>query len=120
MLIKFLTPDFVFEDDRGGLVQLVHSGYKQVNVIHSKAGAIRGNHYHKCNKEAFYVIKGTFLLKLSTLQGDISESYSMKEGTFFEIPENITHSFEFMEDTLLVSMYQNGVVNSDGTKDIYS
>ena len=55
MLIQFLKPDFEHTDERGKLVQLVHDGWKQVNVIESKAGQIRGNHYHKVNREAFYV-----------------------------------------------------------------
>jgi dTDP-4-dehydrorhamnose 3,5-epimerase-like enzyme len=39
-----MKTDFEFEDDRGSLSQLVNEGWKQVNYITSKAGAIRGNH----------------------------------------------------------------------------
>lgn len=120
MLIKFLDPDFVFEDQRGSLVQLVHGGYKQVNVIRSNSGGIRGGHYHKFNREAFYVISGSFKLELSSLDGSVKECHDIDSGVFFEIPENIVHSFQFTQDTLLVSMYHQGVVNSDGTKDIFT
>ena len=36
MLINILKPDFTFNDDRGTLVQLVHEGYNQMNVVTSK------------------------------------------------------------------------------------
>ena len=42
MLIKMLEPDFVFENEAGSLKQLVHDGWKQVNVITSVGGAVRG------------------------------------------------------------------------------
>lgn len=36
MLIKFLEPNFIFEDERGLLIQLVRDGFKQVNYITAK------------------------------------------------------------------------------------
>ena len=50
MLIEILKPDFVFEDERGKLTQLVHDGYRQMNIIFSKKDVLRGNHYHKENR----------------------------------------------------------------------
>jgi dTDP-4-dehydrorhamnose 3,5-epimerase-like enzyme len=47
-MIKILKPDFVFEDERGSLVQLVRDGYKQINVVTSKAGVERGRHQCAC------------------------------------------------------------------------
>lgn len=37
-LYELLTPDFTFQDERGELAQLVHTGYEQVNVLVSRAG----------------------------------------------------------------------------------
>lgn len=61
-LIEFLEPDFKFETDNGLLVQLVHEDWKQVNAIFLKGNGVRGGHYHKFNKEAFYVLSGAFKL----------------------------------------------------------
>ena len=41
-MYKTLKPDFTFTDERGTLVQLVHSGYTQVNVITTEKGVVRG------------------------------------------------------------------------------
>lgn len=113
-MLQRIETDFSYEDERGTIVQLVHDGYAQVNVITSKKGVFRGGHYHKENKEAFYVISG----KLEVTVNEEKQVFS--SGEFFGIEANDIHSFEFLEDTVLVSMYSKGVEHSDGTKDIYT
>ena len=34
-MLKIIKSDFEFVDERGKLVQLIHDGYKQINVITS-------------------------------------------------------------------------------------
>lgn len=119
MLINFIKPDFEFKDDRGCLIQLCHDGWKQVNFIQSEGGVLRGNHYHKNNIEAFYVISGSFKLTLQNISGGDKEFYEIRSGEFFTIGPDILHSFEFIEPTLLVSMYDKGVEEGE-TKDIYN
>lgn len=119
MLVEFIKPDFEFEDARGSLKQLVHNGWQQVNYITSVAGAFRGNHYHKENAEAFFVINGRFHLIAETLDKAQIEEYEMKTGDFFVIKPNINHSFDFVENTSLISLYSLGVEKPDGTKDIF-
>jgi dTDP-4-dehydrorhamnose 3,5-epimerase-like enzyme len=118
MLIEFENPDFVFENEAGSLIQLVHDGWKQVNVISSIAGAVRGNHYHKYNNEGFYIIKGSF--KLKVWKGDKKEEYLIKAKDMFRIPPYVFHTFEYIEDTILVSMYSKGVEISETEKDIWT
>ena len=116
-LIQFIEPDFTFENENGLLIQLIHKGWNQVNVIFSKCNGIRGGHYHKFNKEAFYVISGSFIL--TVWKSDIKEVYKIKTGDMFLINEFVFHSFEYTEDTWLVSMYSSGVELNEG-KDIWS
>ncbi len=118
MLIQIIEPDFINEDERGKLTQLVHDGYKQYNIIFSKKDVLRGNHYHKENNECFYVITGEFSLTVS--KGDITENYTFHSGDMFTIPPYVIHSFYYTKDTWLASMYDLGVEHKDGTKDIYS
>ncbi len=117
-MIEILTPDFIFEDERGTLVQLVHEGYNQINVVTSKAGIERGNHFHKFNREGFYVVEGSFVLTVS-LDGK-EESYEFKKGDMFVIKPNVMHRFNYREDTTLVAFYDKGVELSNGKKDIIS
>ncbi len=118
MLINFIKPDFVHSDERGTLIQLVREGYKQVNVITCAKDTLRGGHYHKHNTEAFYVVSGSFKLVLE-LDG-IIEEYNIGKNTFFSVAPYVKHSFIYSEETLLVSMYSNGVEMSDGAKDIWT
>lgn len=113
-MLKIIKTDFHFEDERGTIDQLVHEGYQQVNVITSKKGVIRGNHYHKLNDEAFYVVSGVLEV---TVNG---EMHIFRAGDFFGIEPGDMHSFLYLEDTTLVSMYSNGVELPDGTKDMYA
>ena len=117
MLVKIIEPDFIFENEAGSLKQLVHDGWKQVNIITSVEGAIRGGHYHKYNDEGFYIISGAFSLKV--WKNNLHEVYSFKAGDMFLIPSNVFHTFIYSEDTILVSMYSNGVEISEGEKDIW-
>lgn len=113
-MLKVLSTNFSFSDERGTITQLIHDGYKQINVITSKAGVFRGGHYHKENEEAFYIISGSVEV---TVNAQVLTFYA---GDFFGIEAHDMHSFRFLEDTILVSMYSNGVEYEDGTKDIYT
>lgn len=111
-MIEFLKPEFEHIDDRGGLTQLVSSGWNQVNYIFSAAGTNRGGHFHKNNKELFYVISGSFNLKLES--NSKNETFEIKANDMFVIHPNVSHSFEFTSDTMLISMYDKGVEGSNG------
>lgn len=106
-------PDFQFRDERGELVQLVHDGFRQINVITSKKGVVRGGHFHKRNREAFYIVSGKLELAVD------GETSLFETGDFFQIEPYDSHSFYFLEDTVLVSMYSDGVEEKNGNKDIY-
>ena len=118
MLVKIMKPDFEFENENGSLVQLVREGWKQVNVLYSKKDSERGGHYHKISNEAFYIIEGKIRLILEK-DNEIEESI-FEKGDMFMITPFIKHRFNFLEDTLMVSMYDKGVELEDGGKDIYA
>ncbi len=115
-MIKFLKPDFEFSDDRGELKQLVHEGYNQINIVRSKAGAVRGGHCHRFNREAFYIIEGN--IELTLRKDGAEENYSIKAGDMFVIDELVFHDFRFLSDTILVGMYNRGIELENGEKDI--
>ena len=113
-----LQPDFEFSNRNGSIIQLVNKGWNQVNVLESKKGSKRGGHYHKENKELFYIISGQANLILDN--GAVEEIMHLKKGDMFLVSPYQMHTFEFLEDTFMVSLYDIGVEYEDGTKDIYS
>jgi len=117
-MIQILKPDFEFSDDCGKLTQLVKEGFKQVNVIESNAGVKRGGHYHKLNREAFFIIDGD--IELVVKKDNQEEKYRFKKGDMFLVNEFVYHDFYFLRKTILVSMYDNGVKLEFGGKDIYT
>lgn len=110
--------DFQHVDSRGSLTQLIHDGFKQINVLDSKKGVKRGSHFHKRSVEAFYVVSGS--VQVSLLSKENSETIIFKKGDFFEISPFILHNMLFLEDCLMVQMYDIPVENLDGTKDIFT
>lgn len=117
-LIEKLTPDFTFTDDRGTLTQITSGGYSQINAVFTNKGAVRGRfHYHKENKEAFFIIKGKVLVRAEK-DGE-EEEYIFTDGDMFLVNEYVRHDFNYLEDTYLVGMYSGCVEKEDGTKDIY-
>ena len=117
MLVKIVEPNFIFENEKGKLTQLVREGWNQINVITSVAGSDRGGHYHKINNEGFYIISGK--IQLILVEDDVEEKYTFSSGDMFIISPYQMHYFEFLEDTVLVSMYDKGVELPRNLKDIY-
>ena len=117
-MIEFIKPNFNFQDERGTLVQLCREGWKQVNVTSTKAGVFRGGHYHKNNLEAFYIINGEIEIHLS--KDEKEETVTVKDGDFFVLKPYAVHSFDFKKDTLMVALYDKGVEEENGQKDIYA
>ena len=116
-MIEILKPDFEFEDERGKLTQLVREGFTQFNIIFSRTGTFRGNHFHKFNREAFFVMCRKFEL-LAQKDGE-EEKFCFSDGDMFLIPPFVNHSFCYHTDTLLASMYDVGVELPNGEKDIF-
>ena len=117
-LYEKLTVDFEHADDRGKLVQLIHDGYKQVNVLRTDKGVTRGGHYHKICREAFFVISGSVEVELKK-QGQ-SERVTFRASDFFRIGPYVVHSMFFPEDCIMVQMYDVPVEQGNGQIDIYA
>lgn len=93
MLVKKMKTDFEFSNENGSLVQLVHDGWKQVNVLISKKGSKRGGHFHKENQEAFYIVEGKLILILD--ENEEHEETEFSTGEMFMISPYQMHNFIF-------------------------
>lgn len=116
-LIEILEPDFSFEDNRGVLTQITHEPFAQTNCVFTRKGSIRGGfHYHRFSKEVFYIISGSVRVYLR--YNSTEEEHVFRSGDMFMIPENVKHSFEYIDDTYLVVFYTQRVELENGEKDI--
>lgn len=118
--MQAINPEFSFEDDRGKLYQLASSGWKQINVIYTKKGVIRGEHYHKTNKEFFFVISGKCILQILDIRTKKTEEKMLLPSDMVIVNPYERHAFLYPEDTILVSGYDTGYELPDGTKDVFN
>ena len=117
-MVRRVDTDFSHIDERGSLVQLVHEGFSQINVLTTRKGVYRGGHYHKISRERFYVVSGC--VELTVTRDGQKEMCRFRAGDFFEITPFTVHSMFFPEDCVMVAMYDIPVEKADGSKDIYS
>lgn len=117
-MINFIKPEFKNIDSRGYLYQLFSDTWKQVNLLYSKINTFRGDHYHKENKEVFFLISGKCKLKLINMITEEEKIINIKEKDMFIINPYIKHSFYFTEDTIMIAAYSKGYL-INGIEDIY-
>ncbi|MEF3279763.1 MAG: cupin domain-containing protein [Elusimicrobiota bacterium] len=98
-MIRILKSYFEFSDKRGKFSGLINKGrWEEINIITSKKGSVRGNHYHRRIREIFIILEGEIdvvvekVLKNGKLSGKI-EKYRFKKGDVFLIDKYINHIF---------------------------
>lgn len=78
----------------------------EVYVLHTKAGCVRGNHYHKMNIEYFTVLCGTATVALKDIctNDAIVVRVSASDDIVIKVPELIAHGFRNDEEDELVML----------------
>ena len=117
-MVRRLQPDFSFVDDRGEICQILSRPCRQVNYLYTKAGAKRGQHYHKVNRELFYIVSGQVCLLAHSVAGGERERYEFSDGDIFLVEPYTVHDMTFPQDTRMIVVYDRGV-EQDGRKDIF-
>jgi hypothetical protein len=55
---KLIESFALHEDDRGSILTMINENVKNVAIINSKKGSLRGNHYHKKDWHYMMALKG--------------------------------------------------------------
>ena len=104
-IIDLVNP---FIDKRGVIQPLVDKVMKSAVIIHSKAGSIRANHYHKTDWHYCYVISGEieyYHRKTNTLE--IKKRINVREGEMVFTPPMVDHAMIFNVDTTFLTLSRN-------------
>ena len=97
-----------FVDLRGSIQPLVDSIMKSAVMIHSKAGSLRANHYHKTDWHYCYVISGKIKYYYKELNSDKApELLIVEKGKMVFTPPLVEHCMKFPEDTLFLTLSRN-------------
>ena len=97
-----------FVDLRGSIQPLVDSIMKSAIMIHSKAGSLRANHYHKTDWHYCYVISGKIKYYYKELNSDKKpDLLIVDKGNMVFTPPLVEHCMKFPEDTLFLTLSRN-------------
>lgn len=95
-------------DQRGSLAEFIKSDhFGQIFVSSSRAGVIRGNHYHNTKVEKFCVLKGDAIIKFRHIFEDDIMSYPVSGDNIevVDIPTGYTHCIENIGNGDLIVLF---------------
>lgn len=94
----------MFKDNRGIIQQLLPDGVsvKSAQYITGKAGAVRGQHYHKTDIHYCMAVLGQ--IRYSWKEGDEVKSKIMELGEVIANEPGELHKFEFVTSGVFISL----------------
>jgi mannose-6-phosphate isomerase-like protein (cupin superfamily) len=99
---------FTHSDARGSIEGLINTGtWREVNLIRSEAGVVRGRHYHKHAEECFIILSGRIKVDLrlpASGAADRSETLNVQAGDVFIVPPLVEHTFDILEDAVWINL----------------
>lgn len=112
----------VKSDARGSLAELIKSeNFGQIFLSKTRAGVMRGNHYHDTKIEKFCVIQGVAIIKFRHLITNDIFSYSVSgdELRMVDIPPGYTHSIENVSDGEMIVLFWASQIFDANRPDTY-
>lgn len=100
-----------FPDQRGTFLELLRAAdseldFVQVNHSFSRAGVLRGLHYHHHQHDLWYIVRGQARVGLADLRGEqaVVETYDLHEhsATTLLIPPGVAHGYLAVRDLDLI------------------
>ena len=112
-------PPTTRSDDRGEITDiLVKENVEYVTLITSKAGTVRGNHYHKETVQSVYILDGRIKM-LTRIPGEPVVATVLEKGDLATTGRMEQHSMEALEDSSFM-VFTTGVRGGeDYEKDTY-
>lgn len=93
----------IYADDRGEIIDVAELDFQALQIITSKKGTVRSNHFHKQGGHLLYVLEGS-MFYLECEPGDYPNAVKRVVGkgeSVFTGPMR-AHRTEFLQDTVLV------------------
>jgi dTDP-4-dehydrorhamnose 3,5-epimerase-like enzyme len=97
----------VFEDARGTIADILEGkNIQHVGIIHSKKGAVRGNHYHKRATQYAYILSGKIQYYRKDLRNKSAqvETFVLGPGALAVEPPEVVHAMVALEDAQFLDM----------------
>ena len=110
--MKLLPPEYINQDSRRVLKQLLTAGISQVNIYEAKRGSLLGNHYHKETLEYFLIIKGTVLVVTRHVGQTMPNSQVVNKDNLFVVETGEIHTIECLTNVTMLT-FLTKAYNSD-------
>jgi quercetin dioxygenase-like cupin family protein len=108
-----------FIDPRGAIQTLVSGGFHTVQIITSKAGSVRANHYHKTDSHYMYIVSGRMrYVERPVEDGAEPEWTIVSAGQLIFTGPMLEHAVEFLEDTVFLNITSESRVQVDYETDL--
>ena len=112
-VLKF--PYFFYSDDRGIIMGITNDdSYAQMNYCETKAGCVRGNHFHKTAHELFYIISGRVCVSITS--PSFVRNFEAQDGDIIVVPPNCVHTLHALYD----SKWMNALTTNSSNGDIFT
>lgn len=93
-----------FEDKRGRIMDILQdASVEHIALFTTKAGMVRGNHYHKVSTAYVYVLSGRFMIHARMEDGPVT-SEIVDPGDLVTIYPQERHALTSLEDSSFLMM----------------
>jgi len=101
--IRKIRPAFV--DERGEISNLLDAPIEHVALITSKAGSIRGNHYHPNQIQNDYLLSGKYEYVTKDIKNEDGkvETNIVEPSDLVITPPMVVHAMRFLEDSVFLT-----------------
>lgn len=113
-MVEKIERYFQHRDRRGSIEGIINFGeWREMNLIYSAAGTVRGQHYHKLTDELFLILDGEIEVSVqdvegSTLVGEPTVS-TMASGDAFMIRSMQYHIFTLKRDSRWINALSRAI-----------
>lgn len=100
MLVLKITPSY--SDERGEILDVLRNEkVDYTTIITTKAGAVRGNHFHKLTFQWLYVLEGRLRVRAQEGSKPIEEAILERGDLLVNTPLE-AHAFEALQDSIML------------------
>jgi dTDP-4-dehydrorhamnose 3,5-epimerase-like enzyme len=112
-MYQILPHYFEHKDARGSIAGLLNAGvWRELNLITSDAGAIRGRHYHKETRECFVILSGRIQVifrRPISGSGWEQDEHIFSAGEVFIVEPGVEHTFHIQEPSQWLNLLSKPV-----------